>query len=702
MTSTTLDLITITEHAQRLAAALGTGWTIREHNAQAEDRTAVLVGPVGEVLHLTRFVVADANPAARNKIRISGAAPVDLPGRDDLFSACKVDVRADTTTPRVASFVKRHVLPSYTSWMVTQRAKLIEKLKAEARPQDPAPVAVEITRESIPTRVQKWADAAGVSYAPGYADGVLVLVVDGETLTPGAAVKRILEPAENPDAYDVFEVLAGSVGLDQARADVKVLGVFPAVITQWVARWTADNPTSDTVEPVEAEKPSDAPAPAPKCDTPAVSIPELADQYGPRCGYRDWTVSHGLPWSRFDADPIEGALRTRTLDGWALAVPAHGDGEVIVRLVKTGEPVHPLHGTTYDTPNAAYEALFNAGAVAVRVYEDQAWTVQVWRRVGRGLSLNDRVLMADYAVPPATNKRIAATEAYAATQPGATGVYAERHQQRDYPPVVDGDLVDVSGTLFERSSAHSDGWAYVPSTRVFGEKAPAVMSVIERVSVDGHAVSDGHRIDLTAQVPITWGLYGWESELSAVDGQALDVAEALDDRPDNTACVEALDEIGQECEHTDHWDAWDAVNGEHRPTGAELISLLGNAVMRNHYAPMDKANADVKRLHDLATHTADHELGAQVLRVLFGLELMHPATTTSTPTPDGGYVVRVDAEEHALISGLIIPGGVNHLGIYSEAFKTLPDRFPPDAFEVWTANNPDGYDADDVNTDMEG
>lgn len=123
-------------------------------------------------------------------------------------------------------------------------------------------------------------------------------------------------------------------------------------------------------------------------------------------------------------------------------------------------------------------------------------------------------------------------------------------------------------------------------------------------------------------------------------------------------------------------------------------------MLNNRYAHMDRATADVKRLYDLAMHTADHELGAQVLRTMFGLQqLMHP---TSTPTPDGGHVVRVDAEEHALISGLIMPDGVNIPGIFSSAFRTLSDRFPPQAFHAWATNNPDHYEVDDIVTDMEG
>ena len=131
--------------------------------------------------------------------------------------------------------------------------------------------------------------------------------------------------------------------------------------------------------------------------TMAGAAPERQDWRGPRQGYRDWTVAHGRPWSYFDADPVEGTCSVVPVDGWELSIhQVRGSSRVRLCLTKAGARwwgrriKHELHRGVFDDVATALQALFEAGVVAVRVYEDQTVSVQLFTRVGRGYGTRDR------------------------------------------------------------------------------------------------------------------------------------------------------------------------------------------------------------------------------------------------------------------------------------------------------------------------
>lgn len=444
--------------------------------------------------------------------------------------------------------------------------------------------------------------------------------------------------------------------------------------------------------------------------TAAGTEPVLQDQWGPRRGYRDWTIAHGRPWDYFDADPIDGTCTVVVLDGWWLRVKAmRGRESVRVSLTKplakfwSSRVKHDLHRRVFDDATTAYRALFDAGVIAVRVYEDQTVRVQAFTRVGRGYDTLSRISVLYWHVPPAADPMAPVHEAYAISLPATAqqphhhpaAVQAARYQHQGYPELAAGDLVAAGGRLYERTS---DGdWRKVTSADWARTSQPRTVATDEIAEIETWDIADGHHIEAAVTVNLTVGDHGWQVDFTSVDGHALDLV-GDDARYDNDACGARM--FDEECDPDSHCIA---VNEVYEtlpiPSGAELMPLIGAAVLDIGNARCDRANADLLRLYSHALHTVDRELGDLVLRAVFGRQLAEPqAAARFSVASDGARIVRLSAEAHAVIAALTAPStAVNHEGVmYSdEAHAELAELFPIADFWAW-ASEPDTADEDDV------
>ncbi|RAS59477.1 hypothetical protein C8D87_11489 [Lentzea atacamensis] len=438
--------------------------------------------------------------------------------------------------------------------------------------------------------------------------------------------------------------------------------------------------------------------------------PVLHDPSGPRRGYRDWTIAHGRPWDYFDTDPIDGTCTVVVLDGWWLVVkPMRGQESVRVSLTKApakwwaSRIKHDLHRRVFDDVAAAHRALFDAGVIAVRVYEDQTVWVQAFTRVGRGYDSLSRISVLNWRVPPAADRMAPVREAYAislpatAQQPHHDPVTAQaiRYQHQGYPELAAGDLVAVDGRLYEMST--DSDWREVTAADWARTYQRRTVETDEVAAVESWNIADSHHIEAAAKVYLTVGDHGWQVDFTSVDGHALDLVDE-DARYDNDECgVRMRDE---ECDPSSHRMAVSEIYETLPiPSGAELVPLLGAAVLGIGNARRDHANADLLRLYSHALHTVDRELGDLVLRAVFGRQLAEPqAATRFSTASDGSWIVRLSAEAHAVIAALTAPStAVNHEGVmYSDAAHAeLAELFPIADFWAWVSEA-DVTDEDDV------
>lgn len=112
-----------------------------------------------------------------------------------------------------------------------------------------------------------------------------------------------------------------------------------------------------------------------------MSAPELRQTVPSSRPYRLWDTTH-TTWADRPAGP------TVAHDGWNVSyskidrlwssqsIIDGDDGKVTLRLFRMsgdGQSIihHELHGTKYDTADAAHEAAFGVGAIAVMVYENE-------------------------------------------------------------------------------------------------------------------------------------------------------------------------------------------------------------------------------------------------------------------------------------------------------------------------------------------
>ncbi|MDT7789860.1 MAG: hypothetical protein QOF58_8279, partial [Pseudonocardiales bacterium] len=345
-----------------------------------------------------------------------------------------------------------------------------------------------------------------------------------------------------------------------------------------------------------------------------------------------------------------------------------------------------------------------------RVYEDQTLHVKAYTRVGLGYDERDRLQVLSWQVPPTKGRRTLLDEAYAISQPStalmyeiglpgvtAVGAQAVRYRHQRYPELTTGDLVDIDGQTYEMTADR--GWRQVTSADREQARQPRTVETDEVAAVDGWDLLDCHYVDAAALVNLTVGEFGWKVDFTSTDGHCLDLAD-WDERHDNRECAGRMED-GEECDPDTHRGVVDDVYRElHLPTGAELVPLLGAAVLNTHYARRDGANADLLRLYSKALHAVDRELGDLVLRAVFGRQLADPQTTTPiTVAPDGTRVVRLSREAHAVIAGLTAPSWeVNHEGVlYSDAARDeLAAVFPITDFRAWVTDPDVAGDEDNV------
>lgn len=448
--------------------------------------------------------------------------------------------------------------------------------------------------------------------------------------------------------------------------------------------------------------------------TNARTEPVLHDPLGDRLGYRDWTVAHGRAWNYFDADPNGGTCTVQVMDGWSLRItPVRGHAGARVHVTKAQKwwqhrIKHALHRRSFRSVADAHEALFNAGVLAVRVYEDQTVQVKAFTRVGLGYGDHDRVQVLSGRVPPTADQRTLLDEAYAITRPstayphqislsGTTAVAAQaaHYQHQGYPELSAGDLVDIDGQTYEMTA--EQGWRQVTLTDRYQARQPLTVATDEVAAVDGWDLLDLHYVDTAALVNLTVGEYGWKVDSTSVDGHSLDVA--AEDKPyDNTECAERMED-GEECDPDSHRAVeLDVYSTLDLPTGAELVPLLGAAVLNATHARRDGANADLLRLYGKALHTVDRELGDLVLRAVFGRQLAEQQSAAPmTINADGSRIVRLSRDLHAVIAALIAPSTeVNHEGVIfsDEAGAERTALFPIEDFWAW-ANEPGAADDED-------
>lgn len=438
--------------------------------------------------------------------------------------------------------------------------------------------------------------------------------------------------------------------------------------------------------------------------------PEVQDWRGPRRGYRDWTVEHGRPWNYFDADPVEGTCQVVPLDGWELFIHAVRGSKVRVHVTKPPErwwgrgTKHKLHRSVFDTVAIAHQALFEAGVLAVRVYEDQTVPVQLFTRVGRGYGERDRLSVLSWHVPPAADPLAPLHEACEITLQATAQrqdnspvtAQAIRYQHQGYPELVANDLAEIGDALYEKCA--DCRWQLVTAADRERARQPLTVTSDEVAAVDGWDIADGHLIETSVQVDLTMGEHGWEVASTSVHGDSLTVV-GWDERYDNEQCY-AMEGDEEECDPDRHREVVrDVYKAFPMPSGAELVALLAEAVLDVGHARLDHLNGELLRMFSMALHTVDRDFGDLVLRV-FRRQLAEPrAVSGFALTPDGSRVIWLSAEAHAVLSGLIAPEDeVNRQGVVlSDAvLAEFAEKFPRWVFWEW-ANDPDAADVDDNN-----
>lgn len=328
--------------------------------------------------------------------------------------------------------------------------------------------------------------------------------------------------------------------------------------------------------------------------------PELQDWLGPRRGHRDWTVAHRRPLSYFDADPVDGTCQVVPVDGWELFLH-HVSNSDAVRVHVTKPPArwwgrgskHELHNSVFEDVALAHQALFEAGVLAVRVYEDQAMPVELFTRVGRGYGVRDRLSVLAWRVPPAAYPLAPLHEAYEITLPlpvtaqrqdnSPAIAQAVRYQHQGYRELVAGDLAEIGGVLYERCA--DGGWRLATAADRERARQPLAVTSGEVAAVDGRDIADDRLAETAVQVDLTMGEHGWEVASTSVHGNWLTVV-GWEESYDNDQCDVMQ---GDEEAVRDVYKAFPI------PSGTELMALLAEAVLDVGHARLDQRNGDLLR-----------------------------------------------------------------------------------------------------------
>lgn len=431
------------------------------------------------------------------------------------------------------------------------------------------------------------------------------------------------------------------------------------------------------------------------------------DAGDPGCGgegaYRVWTLGNGRDFRYFARGVIGADNALVTLFGWSVTLSPSGttDTEVVVRAVQ-GNAFHRLHGSRFDSAQEAFAALFEAGLVGIRVPESSTVQVRAWHRVGRGYGPRHRVLVLDYRVPPPERVHDALEEAFALSlplsnaEPALGGEIDERrldYLRRGYRPLDYGDLIAYGYKFFEITPG---GWRKVEMPE-FVDTTPATMLRIDRplfagddeVADDDVALAltqltGGHTVEVSVALPLTLGPIGWQIPTSAVDGEAVDIAEHLDHM---SGCSTAV----FPCDPNAHEAATKRVAATvPRPTVAEIAPLINAAVLQAADARADHANGRAKRLYDLALHSADTELGEAVL-AMFG-EMPFPGTRSEQPPVqidrDRTHILRLSPDAYAVLCGRNAGAGQVDRGairVPREVEAELAQALPAYEFLRWDA-----------------